>query len=169
MPDDLYDRDILAWSRAQAERLRRLAAGERVNDVDWANVIEEIESLGRSQTQAVESFLRQALLHALKAAAWPDHMAARKWRNEIGGCLTEAQSRFAPSMAHAIDVAQLHREALKDVQKLDMRRPPRPLPEATDLTLAELPDEDLDPDVLVRRLGGGPSAGALPRGAGRPI
>ena len=29
MPDDtLYHTDILAWSRAQAERLRRVAAGE---------------------------------------------------------------------------------------------------------------------------------------------
>ena len=46
MPDDLYSRDILAWSIAQAERLRRMAAGERVNDLDWANVIEEVEFRG---------------------------------------------------------------------------------------------------------------------------
>ena len=37
MPDGLYDRDALAWAEQQAELLRRLAAGERVNDaVDWA-------------------------------------------------------------------------------------------------------------------------------------
>ena len=34
MPDDLYHTDILGWSKAQAERLRRVAAGERVNDLD---------------------------------------------------------------------------------------------------------------------------------------
>src|SRR4051812_23871308 len=83
MPDDLYDRDILAWSIAQAERLRRVAAGERANDVDWVNAIAEIESVGRSEARSGDSLLTQAMVHALKVAAWPDHMAARKWRNEI--------------------------------------------------------------------------------------
>jgi hypothetical protein len=47
MSDDLYDDDILWWSEQQAELLRRVAAGERVNDqVDWDNVVEEIEALG---------------------------------------------------------------------------------------------------------------------------
>ena len=38
--------DILAWSKRQADLLRRVAAGERVNDqVDWGNVAEEIEDI----------------------------------------------------------------------------------------------------------------------------
>ncbi|WP_431270932.1 DUF29 family protein [Dankookia sp. P2] len=55
MPDDLYHRDILAWSIAQAERLRRVAAGERVNDPGWANLLEEVESVVRSEALSVES------------------------------------------------------------------------------------------------------------------
>src|SRR5438270_13014652 len=44
-----YDTDILTWSERQAALLRRIAAGERINDeVDWPNVVEEIESVGRS-------------------------------------------------------------------------------------------------------------------------
>ena len=39
---DLYDDDILWWSEQQAELLRRVAAGERVND----QLVEEIESGG---------------------------------------------------------------------------------------------------------------------------
>ena len=47
MPDGLYDCDALTWSDQQAELLRRLAAGERVNDqLDWPNIIEEIEGVG---------------------------------------------------------------------------------------------------------------------------
>ncbi|MDO9707555.1 DUF29 family protein [Paracraurococcus lichenis] len=152
MPDDLYDRDILAWSIAQAERLRRVAAGERVNDVDWANVIEEIESVGSSQVDAVNSLLLQALLHALKVVAWPDHAAARKWRNEIDLFLDQARVRFTPGMAQRLDLSEIHRRARKLVLKLDMRRPPRPLPETTDLTLAGLLDESLGADALIARL-----------------
>ena len=37
---NLYDTDAVQWSERQAELLRRLAAGERVNDqVDWENVV----------------------------------------------------------------------------------------------------------------------------------
>ena len=36
---DLYEDDILLWSERQAALLRRMAAGERLNDqVDWENV-----------------------------------------------------------------------------------------------------------------------------------
>ena len=41
---DLYEHDILLWSEQQAELLRRLARGERVNGVDWAHVVEEIDA-----------------------------------------------------------------------------------------------------------------------------
>ncbi len=45
---EMYDTDVLIWSEQQAQLLRRLAAGERVNDlIDWQNVIEEVDSVGR--------------------------------------------------------------------------------------------------------------------------
>jgi hypothetical protein len=52
---DPYDDDILLWSVRQAALLRRRAAGELVNDaeIDWTNVTEEIEDVGRSQLNAV--------------------------------------------------------------------------------------------------------------------
>src|SRR5580658_10166098 len=43
MPNDLYEHDVLAWSERQAELLRRVARGERVTDIDWDHVVEEIE------------------------------------------------------------------------------------------------------------------------------
>ena len=62
MPDELYDRDILTWSRNQAALLRRLARGERVNGIDWTHVLEEIEDVGISELNAVRSYLRQMLV-----------------------------------------------------------------------------------------------------------
>jgi len=71
MPDDLYERDILTWSEHQAELLRRLARGERVNGVDWAHVVEEIEDVGLSQFNAVQCDLRLLIVHLLKVHGWP--------------------------------------------------------------------------------------------------
>jgi hypothetical protein len=66
MPDDLYDRDILAWSEHQSALLRRVARGERLNDVDWDHVVEAIQDVGLSELNAVRSCLRQMLVHLLK-------------------------------------------------------------------------------------------------------
>lgn len=46
MPSDLYEHDALAWADREAALLRRLAAGERLNDaVDWPHVIEEVQDV----------------------------------------------------------------------------------------------------------------------------
>jgi len=152
MPDDLYDRDILAWSMRQADRLRRLRAGERVNDLDWDNVIEEIESVGKSQVDAVRGLLLQAFIHALKAHAWPDHAARRKWHNEAATFLADAGARFEPGMAQAIDLSRLFDRARRAVLGLDMLRPPAPLPVTTDLGVAEAMADHFTVDDLIARL-----------------
>ena len=84
---DLYDADILEWSERQAALLRRVAAGERVgaNDMDWPNIIEEIESVGNEQLHAVESLLLQSMAHDLKCEAWPRSREVPHWRTEARG------------------------------------------------------------------------------------
>ena len=69
----LHDEDIGLWSERQADPLRRHAAGERVNsaDLDWTNIVEEIESVGGEQRNAAQSPMIQALAHRLKILAWP--------------------------------------------------------------------------------------------------
>src|SRR5471030_1934285 len=80
---DLYDEDIVLWSERQAALLRQHAAAARVNDaIDWPNVIEEIESVGNEQRFAVESHLVQAMLHMLKAEAWPLSREVPHWQAE---------------------------------------------------------------------------------------
>lgn len=112
---ELYDADIVIWSEEQATLLRRLAAGERPNDVhpDWPNIIEEIESVGRSQVEAVESLLFQALVHWLKAEAWPHSPSAPSWRGDSRGFRLQARRRFAPSMRQKLDIEGVYVDALK--------------------------------------------------------
>ncbi len=153
MPDDLYHRDILAWSKAQAERLRRVAAGERVNDVDWAHVIEEIEDVGNSILKSARSHFRNALIHALKVVAWPGHRDVEHWAQEVAIFLGNARDRYEPGMAQHIDPAALYTRALKEVRRLPIAGPaPLPLPEAVPLSVAELADEDFGAADLLDRI-----------------
>ncbi|MSO99571.1 MAG: DUF29 domain-containing protein [Acetobacteraceae bacterium] len=139
MTEDLYDRDILTWSRHQADLLRRLARGERVNGVDWTHVVEEIEDVGLSELNAVRSYLRQMLVHLLKVRGWPDHSAADHWRGEIGAFQADAAQRFAPSMRRKIALPLLYDKArtqLKGLQYDGVR--PDAWPDACPFTLNQL-------------------------------
>ena len=118
MPDDLYDRDVLAWSEHQADLLRRLARGERVNEVDWEHVVEEIEDVGRSELHAVQSYLHQMLVHLLKVYGWPDSPSVNHWRGEIVVFQKDATRRFAPSMRQRIDLGRLYADALEQLEPL---------------------------------------------------
>ena len=115
MSDDLYERDVLAWSESQAALLRRLARGERVNDVDWEHVVEEIEDVGLSELNAVRSYLRLIMTHLLKLQAWPNDQAVPHWRGEVVTFQRDAAQRFAPSMRQRIDVERLYRDAVAAV------------------------------------------------------
>src|ERR1700683_3794158 len=113
---DLYESDILVWSAQQANLLRRLAHGERVNDqLDWEHLIEEVESVGSEQLHAVESLLFQALVHMLKAQGWPLSRDVENWRADARGFRAQAANRFAPSMRRRLDLARIYRQALRAV------------------------------------------------------
>jgi hypothetical protein len=115
MPDDLYDRDALAWSERQAALLRRVARGERVNDVDWDHVVEEIEDVGLSELNAVHSYLRQMLAHLLKLRGWPDSDACEHWRNEVATFQVDAIARYTPSMRQRIDLQKAYELAQRQI------------------------------------------------------
>lgn len=81
-----YDTDVYAWSRRQGALLRRLAAGERVNDadLDWPNIAEEIETVGRSERGAVASHIANIMEHLIKLQASPALQPRAGWRATIG-------------------------------------------------------------------------------------
>src|ERR1700722_18242145 len=124
-----YDADILLWSERQGELLRRRAAGELVNEaeLDWPNIAEEIEDVGRSQLHSVESLLVQALRHMLKADAWPLSRDAPSWRADAIDFRRQARRRFMPSMRQRIDVASLYADALAALPEAIDGQPPLPM------------------------------------------
>ena len=134
-----YETDILTWSERQAALLRRVGAGEGVNDqVDWENVAEEGESVGREQLHAVESLLTQALAHMLKAEAWPLSTAVPGWQAEARLFRRQARRRFAPSMRQKIDLAELYDDALAALPDTIDGQGPLPVPAACPVTLDNL-------------------------------
>jgi hypothetical protein len=136
----LYDTDILTWSERQADLLRRMAAGEvaNSNELDWQNIIEEIEDVGRSTLRACRSLLRQALVHMLKAEAWPLSSEVPHWQAEARGFRIDAADAYAPSMRQKIDVADIYAKALLALPETIDGVPPLPVDPVCRVTLDEL-------------------------------
>jgi hypothetical protein len=137
---ELYDADVFEWSQHQADLLRRRAAGEVVNEaeLDWANIAEEIESVGASELRAVRSLLMQALVHDLKAEAWPLSREVPQWRAEAKRVRIEAADAYTPSMRQHLDLAKIFRRALRILPETIDGQPPLPVPQACPVTLEEL-------------------------------
>jgi hypothetical protein len=144
-PNVEYETDILVWSEHQADLLRRLARGERVNDlIDWDNVVEEVESVGRSQLAAVRSLLIQALLHMLKVRAWPLSGEVPHWRAEALRFRIDAADSFSPGMRQRIDIAELYTKALRVMPALIDGQPPLPVAPVCWVTLEALLGDEAD-------------------------
>jgi hypothetical protein len=137
---DVYDTDILTWSEHQAALLRRRAAGELVNEaeLDWPNIAEEIEAVGQSQVDAIESWLYQALLHMLKASAWPLSNAVPHWQAEARGFRAQARRKYRASMRQKLDVPGLYADALYAMPETIDGLAPLPIPDGWLPTLDEL-------------------------------
>jgi hypothetical protein len=79
---ELYDRDFLRWTEQQATALRHAAKDSNL-PLDWENLAEEIESLGKSQRAALRSQLRRILRHHFKLEASPAIEPRRGWKESI--------------------------------------------------------------------------------------
>lgn len=151
----LYDADILLWSEQQADLLRRLSRGERVNDaVDWENVIEELGEVGRSEFNSVVSLFEVGPTHLLLAHASPRPEPVGQWQAEAITALAGAARRYAPSMAQRIDLGGIWAVSLAATQKKLAADggPARPLPGGCPFTVQESTQSLPDLDALLARL-----------------
>ena len=154
----LYDDDIVTWAEEQAAALRALATrSDLSNAVDWENVAEEIESVGRSQIHAVEGLLTQLLTHLLKQVSAPMARPSLHWRQETITFHLAARARYEKAMRqrirmdHVWRLAQAHAESAL-IAYGDALLPR--LPKTCPLSLDELLAEVLDIDAALVRLAG---------------
>ncbi|MFP5512302.1 MAG: DUF29 domain-containing protein [Alphaproteobacteria bacterium] len=106
-----YDTDFLAWTEEQA-RLLREASRERINTpIDWENVAEEIESMGRSELRAVESALVRVIEHLLKLEYSPAPDPRGNWRRTVREQRDQVIDGLedSPSLRGKVDLAKAYR------------------------------------------------------------
>lgn len=76
--NELYETDFYAWTQQQAQLLRE----RRWDDLDLGNLVDEVESVGRSDKRQIESRLEILLAHLLKWRFQPGRRGAG-WTSTI--------------------------------------------------------------------------------------
>lgn len=74
----IYQSDFYKWTQLQAALLRQ----GKTENLDLENLIEEIESLGRSDKRALKSYLIVLLMHLLKCEFQPSKRTT-SWKRSI--------------------------------------------------------------------------------------
>ena len=107
-----YEADMHGWAMAQARLIR-----ERLFDeIDWENVAEEIESVGRSERRSLRSHLTQLLLHMMKWDAQPERRG-HSWIVSIENHRAEALSDLRDSPSVKAFLSETFADALSDARR----------------------------------------------------
>src|SRR5439155_19563640 len=92
----LYDEDFVAWTQQQAKALRA-PAGSRTNQpLDWENLAEEGEDLGKSGRREVGSQIRRIIQHRLTLQYSPSAVPRRGWFASVTGARADFEGVLAP-------------------------------------------------------------------------
>src|SRR4029077_7212096 len=83
---ELYDQDFFLWTQEQAEALRRTK--ESNLPLDWENLAEEIESLGKSDRRELAAQITRILRHLLKLEVSPAVESRAGWRESVADART---------------------------------------------------------------------------------
>jgi len=141
-----YDEDFYAWTQAQAQELRRAGAERNNAPVDWENVAEEIESLGRSEEHQIDSRLEVLLQHLLK---W--HFQPEKRTNSWKASILEQRIRIGRIIKDSPSLKRYPSESLRGSFIIgrggaitETGLPESVFPEACPYTIEQI----LDPDFL---------------------
>ena len=131
-----YETDFYQWTQQQADLLRQGAWSA----LDMENLIEEIDDMGRSQKNALQSYLFNVIMHLLKWQYQPDRRGA-SWRQSIdhGRNSIERLLENNPSLVTqlsnliALEYPRAHRQASRETGL-----PLTTLPENCPLTVEQI-------------------------------
>ncbi|MBV9859048.1 MAG: DUF29 domain-containing protein [Alphaproteobacteria bacterium] len=133
MPDGpRYDDDFYAWTQYQADVLRTLRT--RDNRLDRENLVEEVETLGRSERDAVRSQMRRILVHLLKLAYSPARDPRLDWMSSIIQGRAALDDKLSQSLRRDAQEAlpklysDAREQAAVELQKHGEREPAAALP-----------------------------------------
>ncbi|RCJ14916.1 hypothetical protein A6S26_09675 [Nostoc sp. ATCC 43529] len=142
----LYETDFVAWTKQTVQLIR----DRQFDQVDWDAVIEEIDSLGRSERRELKSRLEVLLQHLLKWQ-YQSNLQSGSWQNTID----EQRNRIidllqeSPSLKSYPEevLAQCYHRGLKAASN-ETKLPIDTFPPECPYSIAQILDAEFLPDAI---------------------
>ncbi|MGD1903177.1 MAG: DUF29 domain-containing protein [Geitlerinemataceae cyanobacterium] len=142
----LYERDRARWLEATLQRLR----DRDYDNIDWDNLLEELDDMARSDRRAIKNNTVVILVHLLKWQYQPE-MRTGSW----AGSITEHRTRIlallddSPSLRNALPdaVEWAYPRAKRQASDETGLRPDR-FPETCSYKPEDVYDDDFWPDAV---------------------
>jgi len=138
----LYEQDFYEWLQTNINLLKE----EKFAEIDLENILEELESMGRSEKNALKSNLRILVMHLLKYKYQPEKRT-NSWRYTITEHRQRLQDTFKTSPSLYRFFEEIFNESYQNARKLAS--------DETGLSINEFPPESpftveevLNPDFL---------------------
>ncbi len=143
----LYEDDYYLWVDTTVRKLRCA----EFDTVDWENLIEEIESIGRSEKRALASLLTRLFEHLLKLTYWESEREknANKWKGEITAFRLQIKKLLKDSPSLKPYLTEIFDECYLDARKVISQLTGKKLanfPPQAITTIEEVLDENWFPD-----------------------
>jgi hypothetical protein len=142
----LYDRDYQQWLTQTLSQLR----SQDFKNLDLENLIDEVESLGRQERNAISSYLMRLCEHLLKLKYWESERdrCRRGWNVEITNFRIQIQEELESSPSLRSFLQDSFPKQYNNGRKLFLKASEldaRSIPEEPCFTLEQALDEDWFP------------------------
>ena len=137
-----YEQDYYQWTQAMVKALRE----RDYVSLDWDNLSDEIDDMGKSQKRAIESLLMRLTEHLLKLKYWEAEKTrnAKHWRSEVVNFRILLDKRLKDSPSLKANLEEIYEDIFPGCKRSVGQL--FDLPEQAKLNLAQVLDENWFPD-----------------------
>ena len=112
----LYEQDYYLWLETTIQQLR----SGQLSTVDLANLIEELESMGRSEKRALMNLLTRLFEHLLKLGYWESELEYNEnhWKAEIRNFRKQINKELKASPSLKPYLIEIFEECYQDAKEI---------------------------------------------------
>ncbi|MEI6707585.1 MAG: DUF29 domain-containing protein [Methylococcales bacterium] len=141
----LYDSDFYAWALHNAALLK----AKRFDELDFDHLVEEIESMGKSEGRELNNRLKELLMHLLKWQ-YQSERQSRSWLNSINKQRIGIDEVLDENPSLKYELEDRFQQSYKYARRYvatETRLPLSTFPEQCPYSLQEALDADFLPDT----------------------
>ena len=111
----LYDRDFNLW----IEQVKQRIQARNFDNMDWDNLLEEIDDMGKSQKRSLESYLELLVAHILKLKYWESEKNRnyKHWKVEVNNFRNRIKRLLRQNPSYQKYMAEVYPDIFQDTVK----------------------------------------------------